>query len=68
MISATEAQAMYVNPPFTQDEIEEQIRKAATSKNYTCFDALRFPLDLIEQMEAKGFRLVQSCGDVIVNW
>lgn len=68
MISATEAVALFIAPPFTEKEIDDQIRRAATSREWTCFDKNRLSEESRAQLTANGFTVQLSGCDYIVGW
>lgn len=68
MIHATEAAALYVQPPYTETEIDEQIRRVAASRAWTCFDKVRLSEESRATLEANGYTLELSGTDYIVSW
>lgn len=68
MITATEAAALYIQPPYTADEVESQIRERAKSADFTCFDAGRLGDALQKELIAQGFKVSRAGGDFLVSW
>ena len=68
MISASEAAALFVPQPFTEQEIEEQIRRTAKSRNWTCFDQHRLTDDQRARLASVGYKVQLTGTDYMVEW
>ncbi len=68
MLTAKEAAELYTQPPFTEEEIEQQIRENAKGQNYTGFDKTRLTPESRERLTANGFQVVEGILSYIVRW
>lgn len=68
MISATEAAKLYTQPPFTLEEVEEQIRKMAVTEGYTCFDKARISREVFGALQEAGYVVQTGAENFIVRW
>lgn len=69
MITAEAARKMYRKPPYTLEEIEDEIATRAQAFNFSAFDGQRFTRELAEELKRNGFT-VHGLGtnDVVVRW
>lgn len=69
MISAAEAAALYVEPPYTLEEIEEAIRSRAVAFDFDVFKARRVTQEILKHLTDAGYTVTQSGGsDIVVSW
>lgn len=68
MIDAKQAASLYVQPAFTEEEIDGLIRAAATKGNCMVIPKLRLSDAMKTKMEASGYRLGESGIQWFVSW
>lgn len=68
MISATEAQKLFNMPPFTLEEVEQQIREKAVTQDYTCFEKSRITTEVFGELQEAGYMVQTGVNDFIVRW
>lgn len=68
MISATEARQLYTQPTLTREEIEQQIRRAALTHDYTCFDKARLSAELFGELQEAGYTVDAGADSFVVRW
>lgn len=68
MISAQQAKELYVQPPYSEEDIESQIRQRAAKQSYTCFAKNRISGELVDSLIQNGY-IVKDQGDAfLVSW
>jgi hypothetical protein len=65
---AEHAQSLYRQPPYTDDDVEDQIRKRAASDRYTCFERNRISDAQLDALRNNGFAVSLSGDSVHVSW
>lgn len=68
MINANQAALLYIEPPYTEAEVDEKIRDVATRGNCTVFDKQRLTAVMAEKLSAAGFSVLASGMKTFVSW
>ena len=68
MLTATEAKALFAQPPYTTEEIETQIRRKAMEQDFTAFDKKRISEEQLEQLRGLGFKVESGTDAWLVRW
>lgn len=60
MIKAEEARQLYVEPPYTLDEVEDAIRSRAVAFDFDVFKASRVTQEILKHLTDAGYTVTQA--------
>ena len=68
VINAQEAKELFVQPPYTEEEIEAKIRERAERQTFTVFDKLRMQGNLLDVLRTSGYQVSDNGDTFLVSW